>query len=235
MPRPAVLLIHGFTSHRSSLEALIPPLEQRGIDWHYPILAGHGTRPQDLTDTRWPDWQADAEQAWQYLRQAHDRIVIVALSMGSLLALELAAAHPTDVAGLVLLSPCLRFKNPLAKHTAWLSRLLPTFRNPSAAKFSSAAYARRDQGYRWFPTAAYRSYWQRTHEMDPTTDHVRCPVRIIHSRSDMIAEPGGAEELYARLASPKEIIWHEKSGHELLMDCETEEVIKEILAFPPLA
>lgn len=231
---PGVLLIHGFTSHRSSLEALIPELEQRGIEWHYPILAGHGTSPKDLEDKRWPDWQEDIEQAYSYLRQTHERVVIVALSMGALLGLEVAAQHPDHVTGLVLISPCLRFKAKMSQFTPIVSRLLKKFPNPSPAKFSHLKYARHDRGYSWFPTDTFRSFWERTHQMRPIIEAVQCPVRIIHSRRDLVADPRGAEEIFRQLQSKKDILWHTKSGHEMLLDVETDAVLEEILNFPPL-
>lgn len=232
--KPGVLLLHGFTSHRSSLEVLIPELEKRGLEWHLPILAGHGGSPRDLKDKRWTDWHHDAEQAFRYLRQAHEQVIIVALSMGALLALELAVAHQADIPGLVLISPCLRFKNPAAKHTRLIARVLPRFPNAAANKFSSEKYAVRDKGYQWFPTKTYQSYWERTQTMAEIIQAVRCPVRIIQSRLDMIADPAGAQEIYNLLPGTKELLWHEKSGHEMLLDCETIEVIREILDFPAL-
>lgn len=232
--KPAVLLIHGFTSHRSSLEAIIPELEKRGMEWHYPILAGHGTSPHDLKDKRWPDWQRDIEQAYQYLKASHENVVVVAMSMGTLLALELAAAHPDSVAGLVLISPCIVFKNPLAKLTPLVEPLVRRFPFPPKDKFSSPEYGRHDRGYPWFPTSAYRSYWTRAGTIMDVAKDVRCPVKIIQSRNDKIADPGGATQLYETLTSQKEICWHEKSGHEMLLDCEREETIQEIMGFAPL-
>lgn len=228
----ACLLIHGFTSHRSSLEAVIPELDKRHIPWHYPILAGHGTKPKDLERVTWEMWQSDAEQGLGYLKGESDRVVIIALSMGALLALELAEKHPDTVVGLVLLSPCSRFYLKLAKYTPVLSRVLKRFPNPSIAKFSSLEYAKRDKGYLWFPTIAFRHYWIRAQHYDSVLENIHQPVRIIHSKNDKVADPSGAQHIYDRLASKeKELIWLEKSGHEVLLDRETDRVIKEIFSF----
>ena len=234
MSKPGVLLLHGFTSHRSSLEAIIPALDKYGLEWHYPILAGHGTSPKDLKDKRWYHWHQDAEQAYRYVRQAHERVVIIALSMGALLGLELAAYHQPNVTGLVLVAPCLRFKNPAAKHTKLISKVLPRFPNARKDKYSSPEYAANDKGYSWFPTKTYQSFWERTNQMSEIIRAVRCPVRIIQSRLDNIADPRGAQEIYDQLKSPKELLWHEKSGHEMFLDAETDEVIHEIMDFTPL-
>lgn len=231
MHRPAVLLIHGFASHRSSLERLLPELDRRGFPWVYPVLTGHGQTPEALTGVGWSDWHRDVEQAFQELASKHGQIVIIALSMGCLLAIELAASHPSAITGLVLLSPGLRFQHPLAPFTpvAWL--LIRRFPFPAKNKFSSPEYARLDRGYQWFPTAAYASYWRRTRTITQLIPQIKCPVKIIHSQRDRIAKPSGATEIFRSLKAPKKLVWLESSGHELLLDSEADYVIHEIFSF----
>lgn len=234
MNKIGVLLIHGFTSHRSGMEPILPGLQARGIKWEYPTLAGHGTRPEELRDKRWPDWQQDVETAYQRLRHTHDQIVIIAMSMGALLGMELAAKYPASTVGLVLISPALVFKNPLAKYTPIVAPLVRRFPFPPKDKFSSREYWAKDRGYQWFPTRPYQSYWQRAKTILDVVNDIRCPVRIIQSRSDHIADPRGAELVFGRLVGEKELLWHGQSGHEMLLDCEAATVVKEILDFQPL-
>lgn len=234
MGKPAVLLIHGFTGHRSSLDVLIPDLERHHFAWHYPILAGHGTTPHDLRDKRWLDWHKDVELGLQYTLQASDHVIIVALSMGTLLAIEMAVEYPDHIAGLILLSPCIEFKNPLARFTPTLAPLIRRMPFHPKEKFSDAEFAKRDQGYRWFPTAPYHSYWKRSRDILRVAESVRCPVQIIQSKNDRVADPRGAQALYEHIAAPKELLWHQRSGHELLLDCEAETIRQEIFHFQPL-
>lgn len=234
-PKPAVLLIHGFTSHRSSLEAVIPELKRRGLTWHYPILAGHGTSPSDLKGVTWPDWQHDVEQGLEYLEPDKQPVIIIALSMGALLGLELAAAHPEQIRGLVILSPCLRFYNPVAKYTRVVSRVIRRVPNPSFAKFSSLEQAKKDRGYLWFPSVAFHHYWLRTQHFDGVLEKIHQPIRIIHSHNDKVAAPSGAQHIYDTIPSQdKGLVWLEKSGHEILLDVETDRALEEICTFPPL-
>lgn len=231
--KTSYLLIHGFTSHRTSLTAVIPELDKRNIEWHYPILAGHGTRPEDLIDKTWEHWQQDVDIGLKYLLQESNQVIIIALSMGALLALELAATYQKKVSALVLLSPALHFQMKLTRFTSLLSKVIKRFPNPSVTKFSSAKYIKNDLGYRWVPTQAFHSYWLRTKHFDSVLDKIHQPTRIIHSKNDKMAAPSGAQHVYDTIKSKnKELIWLEKSGHEVLLDAETELVLKYI--FNPL-
>ncbi len=230
----AALLIHGFTSHRSSLEPLLPALEGAGIPYTYEMLTGHGTKPEDLTNIRWHHWQDDVEKQFAKLRANHERVVVIALSMGTVLAIELAAKHPSEIDGLVLISPCVIFYNKLSALTPVITPLIKKFPFAAKEKFSSAEFAKRDRGYPWFPTATYASYWRRTKTILDDARRVTCPVRILMSEKDHVADPRGGEALYRSLGGEKEILWHHQSGHEMFQDCEASAVIAETLSFGPL-
>jgi pimeloyl-ACP methyl ester carboxylesterase len=61
---------------------------------HVAILRGHGTRDQDLWGVTSRAWYVDADRTLLKLWESVDRVVVVGLSMGSLVALELAMRHP---------------------------------------------------------------------------------------------------------------------------------------------
>ncbi|MFA6588077.1 MAG: alpha/beta fold hydrolase [Patescibacteria group bacterium] len=229
------LLIHGFTSFRTSLEAVIPELEKRQIPWHYPILAGHNTQPGDLRGKTWEHWQNDVRTGLEYLLQETEQVVIIALSMGSLLALELAAEYPNKVSGLVLLSPALRFKSRLARHAPVISKYLKIYPGVNLVRFSSISLALKNKGYNWFPVQTFMHYWHRAQNFDEVLKRVHQSTLIIHSKKDRIALPLGAEHVFKTIPNQeKKLVWLEKSGHEILLDMETEKVLAEIFKFKAL-
>jgi carboxylesterase len=94
-------------------------------------------------------------------------------------------------------------------------------------------YAKLDRGYSWFPTSVFRHYWHRTQDFDTVLQNVHQPIRIIHSRNDKVADPSGAKHIYDSIHSTdKELIWLEKSGHEILLDAEVPEVLVHIFSSP---
>ncbi|MDP2683567.1 MAG: alpha/beta fold hydrolase [bacterium] len=225
-----VLLIHGFTSFRASLEILIPELEKKNISWHYPILAGHNTKPEDMEGKTWEDWQDDVEAGLQYLLPICEKVVIVGLSMGALLALELAEKYPDRIKGLILLSPALKFKNPLTKYTSKITSYVKKIPGINLFRFSNFKLAETQKGYSWFPAKSFHQYWLRTQHFDSVLEKINQPTLIFQSKKDLLADPSGAEYIYNTIKSKdKEIIWLKKSGHEILLDVEVDEVVKRIM------
>jgi carboxylesterase len=229
------LLIHGFTSFPSSLEALIPELDKRAIPWQLPILSGHNTTPNDLEGITWHDWQQDIRRGFRELLIQASQVVIIGFSMGALLALELANQFPQNIVGLILLSPALQFTLPIAKYTPELSKYIKRVPDIPLLGFSTPQLALKHKHYYWFPSETFLYYWQRTQNFDPMLDHVKQPTLIIHAKKDRLAAWSGAEHIYNTIpATDKKIIWLKKSGHEILLDIEAQTVIQHIFSFKPL-
>lgn len=100
----AVLLCHGFTGSPRSMRPWAEYLEAAGFSVSVPLLPGHGTSWQDANHHTWQEWFASIQEAYQRLREKHDRVYVAGLSMGGALALRLAQTH-ADVAGIILVNP----------------------------------------------------------------------------------------------------------------------------------
>ncbi|HVB42219.1 MAG TPA: alpha/beta fold hydrolase [Streptosporangiaceae bacterium] len=102
-----VLLCHGFTGTPQSLRPWAEYLAAAGLTVSLPRLPGHGLTWQEMARTRWEDWYAEIERAFDDLRSTTDEIFVMGLSMGATLALRLAELRDTAVRGLVLVNPSL--------------------------------------------------------------------------------------------------------------------------------
>lgn len=140
---PAVLLIHGFTATTSEVRPLAEFLHGKGLTISAPLLAGHGTHPDDLNKTKWQDWYQSTESAYLSLKADHDEVWVGGESMGGVLALMLAASHP-EVAGLLLYAPALKARR------VWLAPLLKHF--TKYIKKGEGGPALAWSGYNVYPT-----------------------------------------------------------------------------------
>ena len=74
----------------------------QGDTVYSPLLAGHGTAPEDLRGTTWRDSGGLGRGGGEVLRDAHGkRIALVGLSLGGSISLYLVARQPQAYLGLV--------------------------------------------------------------------------------------------------------------------------------------
>jgi carboxylesterase len=110
--RTGVLLCHGFTGSPQSLRAWAEYLATAGLSVSLPRLPGHGTTWQEMARTRWEDWYAEVDRAFDDLQGRCDEMFVMGLSMGGCLALRLAELRGDAVRGLVLVNPSITADNP---------------------------------------------------------------------------------------------------------------------------
>ncbi len=228
--RIGVLLLHGFTSHLDTVRGLVPHLEAAGLRYEMPVLRGHGTRYQDLRGVTAREWYIDAERALISLWNWVDRIVVVGLSMGGLVGLELGMRHPDKVAGVVTVAASLKFVDPMARLAPALARLVRYF--PSPDPYHDPACRARNRNYERFPVDAFASLYEYSQTIAHRLEELHVPIRIIQSKKDQIVAPESANIIYEKVSSShREIVWYEESGHEMMLDLEAEDVFADIMEF----
>jgi len=231
-----VLNLHGFTSSLDCVNGLNPYIEALGLPYRMPTLRGHMQTPEALVGVRWPDWYADAEAALKDLLTEADKVIVVGLSMGGLVTLQLAAEHPNEVDSIVLISAALKLANPLAPGNA-LSFLRPVVRrlvrwwamNPN---YTDKECEKCDTCYRRAPMDAILSFLEYTAYIEGRLSDVRAPAFIVHSQKDQTAHPKSAQIIYDRIASTdKRLVWFERTSHEMMLDLERVQVFETVQGF----
>jgi len=223
------LLLHGFTATPQEMQRLGRFLADHGYTVHAPLLAGHGTRVQDLNGTDWHDWYQSALNAWQRLGCQCNRVFAIGLSLGGALALYLGAQ--VTLRGVVAMATPL----VLDAKFLWMARLLKHVipyrkKGPSDIR-DSAALARR-VAYDHTPTRSTEQVLLFLRQLNLTLHEVRAPVLLIHSRQDATVDPQTMPRIYERLGSDdKHMQWLDHSGHIVTDDREREQLYRAILEF----
>jgi len=123
--RSGVLLVHGLTGTPAEMRFVGKGLNDRGYTVYGMQLAGHCGTMEDLLATGRDDWTASVDAAAQQLLQRVDHLFVAGLSMGAVLALQLAIQRPRDVRGLALYGTTFRYDGWAIPPIARLSFLLP--------------------------------------------------------------------------------------------------------------
>jgi carboxylesterase len=225
-----VVLSHGFTGSPQSLRPWAEHLAAAGLTVRLPRLPGHGTRWQDLNDTRWPDWYGEVEGAFDELRGRCRQVFAMGLSMGGTLVLRLAEQRPAEVAGLVLVNPSLGTERKDVKLALpVLHRVVPSLkaigndiRKPGVTEL---AYGRT-------PLRAMHSVSRLWPLVVADLGRVTAPILLYRSRVDHVVEPLSGRLLRDGAASTEvtEVLL-EDSYHVATLDHDAPAIFAESLEF----
>ncbi len=192
------LLCHGFTGSPQSLRPWAEYLAEAGLSVWLPRLPGHGTTWQDMARTRWEDWFAEVDRAFDELRGHADEIFVMGLSMGACLALRLAEQRGPAVSGLVLVNPSVTADTRLFLLAPVLKFMVPSLKGiASDIKKEQAT----ELGYDRVPVKAAASLpglWRATQAQ---LADVTQPVLAYHSTDDHVVGPASLRLLRQALPS----------------------------------
>lgn len=225
-----VLLLHGFTSSVRTVDGLVPYLDNASIPYRIPVLRGHGGVYKDLDGVTAQDWYDDAEKALLELSSEVDKAVVVGLSMGGLVAINLAIRHPDKIAGVVTWAAALRLRDPLAPVAPALSALIKEWPSPNA--FNDANLASNSENYPKFMTQAFGSLLHYARETEQRLSQLSVPICVMQSKKDQIVAPVAANIIYRDVSSiHREIHWFSESGHEMGQDMESEALFEKTMTY----
>lgn len=224
-----VLLSHGFTGSPASMRPWAEFLAAHDYTVRVPRLPGHGTTWQELNRTRWHDWYAEAESAFDELRSRCEQVVVAGLSMGGCLALRLAEQRSRDVDGVILVNPAVASANrqlqavPVLK---WLVGSRPGIGNDiKKCGVEEHCYSR-------LPLKALHAMmqmWKVTREDLPK---VTQPLLMFRSAEDHVVEPLSGRIIAQRVSSRdmcERVL--EDSYHVATLDHDAPAIFEESLQF----
>lgn len=105
----AILFIHGILESPNQFEDFIEALDNKFTVFNV-LLPGHGKSGKDFARSSMNEWSKYIEDAVLSLENKYDNIIIVAHSMGTLLAIEIYNKHPEKIKVLFLLAVPLHIK-----------------------------------------------------------------------------------------------------------------------------
>lgn len=223
---PVALILHGFTGTLATVRILSHVCDSRDLPWTMPILRGHGTRPEDLEGVTWRDWAQDAEEALLGATAHGERALVMGLSMGGLVALDIAGRHPDRVCGVVSIAACLELAPRLLALLPLIARIMPYWEGEKRpGRDESHSYPR-------FPTRTLQSLVDFTRVMPKRLARVQAPILVVQSWADQAVKPRSARAIYDGVSSTdRELARFEGVQHDMLLDPRADEVADRIGAW----
>ncbi len=225
-----LLAVHGFTGNPSSMRAIAEAAAADGLHVEMPRLPGHGTVVDEMLGTRWTDWTAEVDAAYQRLAARVEQVIVAGLSMGGSLTLWVALEHP-ETAGIVCINaPTQPQPDDVLEMLREMidegNEVMPGIRGDIADPDVV------DLSYPGTPLRPLLSF--QVDGLAPIADRYReltMPALVITSREDHVVEPSQSEHLVAEVRGPVEHVWLERSYHVATQDYDGELIIDLIGKF----
>jgi len=245
--RAGVLLIHGLTGTPAEMRFVGKGLNRAGFTVYGMQLAGHCGSEADLLKTGWRDWTRSVVEGADRLRREVDHLFVAGLSMGSVLALNLAIERPQWVDGLGLYGSTFFYDGWTIPRVARLSFMLPLVCGMGLFKqrrfMESFPYGIKDERVRMRiagamldgqseaaglpgnPWPSLAEFHKLVWHVRPRLQDVRAPALIMHAADDDIASVRNARLVERRITGPSETVLLNDSYHMITVDGERDKVI----------
>ncbi len=238
--RTGILLVHGLTGTPNEMRLLGKGLHRAGFTVYGVQLAGHCGTQEDLLRTRWQDWATSVHAGAERLRGRTDRLLVIGLSMGAVLALELAATRPELVDGVGALSTMFWHDGWSIPRYTRLSFLLRGLRalgiGRSQVFMERPPYGIKDEAVRKRIVERMQqgdsaaaglpgNPWYAIIEMRALSTHVRrqlgrvrAPCLVMHASQDDVASVANARLVVRKVSAPVELVLLHDSYHMITVD-----------------
>jgi len=251
--RAGVLLVHGLAGTPTEMRFVARGLHAAGFTVHAVQLAGHCGSVADLVATGWRDWAKSVDAAVDALAREVDAVFVAGLSMGAVLALELAIARPDAVRGIALYGTTFRLDGWAVPLHARLLALLPLVCGLGLGRerqvMERHPYGIKDERTRaWIvgsmlagdsgaaglpgtPWGALAEFIALSRHVRRRLDLVRTPCLVVHSADDDIASLANVELIERRVAAPVETVLLDDSYHIVSVDRQRDVLIDRSVRF----
>ena len=234
----SVLLIHGYTGITQEMYFLGKQINDRaGYTVYIPRLPGHGTNTQDFRQSCARDWLRKTYDSYIKLNSDYQKVYVIGLSMGGLLALLTSAKFNPDK--LVTIAAALYTRNPLIPITPILKYFVPAIKQTEENSLQDSTD---------YKTEAEKNYYENYHEYHYTTqiaelyklmritrkklDEVTSETMIISSKGDELVPQKAARKIYNNIQTKnKHLFVFPDSPHVINDGPNSEECADKIIDF----
>lgn len=219
----ALLLLHGFSSSPAVFREIVPQLPSYDAVL-CPVLPGHGDSIAAFAKVSYSDWLTHSEELCEKLCKQYEKVDVMGLSLGGLLACHLSQKFKIN--HLYLLAPALILRVN-AKATLKLAQLLKGLgfhylRNRAGNLKSSA---NKELAYRQIPLSSIIEILKLIQTFTFTPP--QCPVDVFLGAFDEVINSKKVAELFNKAPNAK-IHWLYESAHVLPLDAELVTIVKKV-------
>jgi carboxylesterase len=213
-----VLMIHGFSSTPDQFNELSAFFSQKGFNVSAPLIAGHGTSPEDFIKTSPKDWTNSAMENYLELKKISKKVFIIGNSFGSNLGLWLVKELNNEPDGIVILGApiFLRFHNFIKFRLFTYGRFKRYYKKPY--RFFKADYTDLEDeiSYPVIPIKNLNQFIKfLEQETAPNLHKIKIPILIASASVDPVIHPKSVKYISENIGSSrKEVFLFNSKKHD---------------------
>jgi carboxylesterase len=225
-------LVHGFTGSPAAMRPWGEFLNLKGYSVRVPLLAGHGTKVEELNKVKWQEWPAKVFFEIEQISKSCDQIILIGLSMGGSTILNVAASLSggnKNIVGLILVNPMIHVRGVPAELAYFLSRF-QLFRKSVGDDIKRPGMT--EWGYDALPTRGIHQLLKMLRITRRNLSRVKIPLQLFHSVDDHTLPVSNTEIILREIGSlEKNRIELVNSYHVATMDYDQELIFQNSLTF----
>jgi esterase/lipase len=237
----AVLLVHGFNNAPRLYDKMAPLLAELGFTVRVMRLPGAAEPMANVKRTTHEQWIAATQDELKQLRARHQKVHVVAHSLGGAITIHCLVNDSSAADRAVLLAPVLGVssrRSPLLPTRAWhtIGNRLLLFTTVTEAPFSLDVHDPDVRDYPWQNRfVARKSIDELFAMLDKNRGKAasfRTPLMMVLSRDDQVIDWRAAQQFYDNAqSSEKRLRFMADTGHAIPIDNGWRELTREIAEF----
>jgi carboxylesterase len=219
-----VLVLHGFTGTTQSVKPVYNVIKDKGYTVYAPRLKGHGTHHEDMEKSTKEDWLSSAQEGYEKLTEACERIFVTGLSMGGTLALHLGTQYQ-NIAGIIPINPAIdmpHLKQQSETEARFLTGIGSDIKKEGVHELA----------YEKTPVASIRELTALMEKVKNKLHQVTSPLLLLSSKTDNVVPPHNSQYVFSNVESKqKEMVTLPNSFHVATLDHDQGFLCEKIVKF----
>jgi len=226
------LIAHGYTSSPQEMQFLKNYLTKRNITVYCPLIAGHGTKWQDLAKTNEKDWLESLDKAYLELKKYCNKIFFIGGSFGANLGVLLSRKRKFD--GLILMGMPIKHRLDKYKKLIFLWPLFYLFKKKIKKRYNPKDYnvVKNKVHYLYIPVRNAWSVIKVINKSKNLLKEIQEPTLVMQSDHDFQLTNENARFIYNSISSKnKKLYFINNAYHVFVLDKGKEKAFNEIYKF----
>ncbi|MBW3599171.1 MAG: lysophospholipase [Planctomycetes bacterium] len=237
----ALLMVHGINDSPAMYRKMAPLLADQGFTCRAMRLPGFAMPIDDYAAATHEQWIDAIQHEASRLRQTHERVCIVAHSLGGAATIAYLLDHPEGADRCVLIAPGVAVsddRSPVMSARAWhtIGNWALLFTRVTETPFANDARDPAEQDYasrtKFCPRAVFDELFELMDKNRARADQFRTPLLMVLSKDDRVIDWQAAKWFFDEASSAeKKLLYVKNAGHAIPVDYGWREVADEIAEF----